>query len=494
MSRTLSRRGFLSASAAAFGAAAVGGGLTACSTSSGGDAPPGTRTVKHWDWYVSQEPWIKSEIELFQKRHPKIRIDRSVQVSDKYPDLVNLAFRGGDTPDILMVPATPTFPDQVSKGWLHPLDQWATDTWRSRFPADSFFNGVDMAEDKIYSAPFGGNAPWVQLYIHNGLFKEAGLVNADGSVAIPRTWDDVTRAAEAVTKKTGGKAYGLGFGNAQNATLTWWIELFVRGAGSPAGYGTDGPDYRVGKWTFGSDRNYADFLSLLLEWKKKGYVYPSAMSVSDEQARAFFERGKFAMTVGGVWNQATWTEHKFTDYSLTTLPSPTEKPKAFFYYPPGGRVWGIAKDTHEADASWEWFNWLHSPEAGQRWVEAGQGLSIFPEANQKAKIKDERFQAFVDTRKWALPWPVPAIRNPDVSKVVLPAVKPDLPDVVAGLYTGQVGNMGDALSALEDRRNAALASAVKKAQAQGAKVSLSDWVFSDWDPTKPYRNKPGKPA
>jgi hypothetical protein len=50
--------------------------------------------------------------------------------------------------------------------------------------------------------------------------------------------------------------------------------------------------------------------------------------------------------------------------------------------------------------------------------------------------------------------------------------------------------MSGALSALEDRRNKALADGVKQAQAKGAKVSLADYVFKDWDPTKPYVNKP----
>ncbi|MEV6109567.1 substrate-binding domain-containing protein [Streptomyces sp. NPDC051940] len=484
----ISRRGFLTASAALTGSAALGG-LTACSGDSSDSNPPGTKTITHWDWYLSQEPWLQNEIALFEKKHPKIRIKRTVQVSDKYPDLINLAFRGGNAPDFFMMPSTPAFTDQVAQGWARPLNDKATEQWQSRFPENNFFDGVNMAGGKIYSAPFGGAAPWLQLYVHNGLFKEAGLTNPDGSVKIPKTWDDVTRAAAAITAKSGGKAYGIGFGNAQSATLPWWIELFVRGAGSPAGYGTDGPDYRVGKWTFGSDRNYTDFLSLLLEWKKKGYVYPSSMSIGDEQARAFFERGKFGMTVGGVWNQPAWAEHRFSDYSLTTLPSPTETPKAFFYYPPGGRVWALSQKTKAADEAWEWFDHLHSPEAGQRWVEAGQGLSVFPEANERAKVASEQFQQFVDTRKYAMTWPVPAIRNPEVSKVVLPAVKPDLPDVVTGLYTGQLKDMASALTELEDRRNKALADGVKDAQAKGAKVSLEDWVFADWDPTKPYQNK-----
>ncbi|KIF78225.1 ABC transporter substrate-binding protein [Streptomyces sp. 150FB] len=483
----LSRRGFLTASAA-LGGTALTSALTGCSSSP--SVPPGTKTINHWDWYVSQEPWLKQEIALFQKAHPKIRINRTVQVSDKYPDLINLAFRGNTAPDMLMIPKSPALEQQVADGWLRTLDDYATPQWQAKFPAGNFYNGVDMVEGKTYSAPFGGNSPWLQLYIHNGLFKQAGITNPDGTVKLPKTWDDVTAAAEAITRKTGGKAYGFGFGNVPNVSLPWWVELFVRGAGSPAGYGVDLPDYRVGKWTFGSDRNYADFIELLLEWKKKGYIYPSSMSIGDEQARAFFERGKFGMIVGGVWNQSTWTEHGFKDYSLTTLPSPTANPKAFFYYLPGGRVWALSKSTKVSAESWAWFDWLHSPAAGQRWVEAGQGLSIFPEANKNAKVASEQFQAYIDMRRYALPMPVPAIRNPDASKVVIPAVTPDLPDVLVGLYTGQLGDMGSALTALEDRRNKALADGIKQAQAKGAKVSLADWVFKDWDPTKPYQNKP----
>ena len=190
----LSRRGFLAASAAA-GGAALTTALSGCSSSD--STPPGTKTINLWDWYISQEPWFKREIELFEKKHPKIKIKRTVQVSDKYPDLVSLAFRGGSAPDMLMIPNNPSFDSQVSKGWLRDLGSYATARWRGRFPEGTFFNGVNMVGNKVYSATFGGNSPWLQLYIHNGLFKQAGITNPDGSVKIPKTWDDVTAAAAA---------------------------------------------------------------------------------------------------------------------------------------------------------------------------------------------------------------------------------------------------------------------------------------------------------
>src|SRR2546430_3933687 len=97
------------------------------------------------------------------------------------------------------------------------------------------------------------------------VFENAGLVNKDGSVKMPRTWDDVTRAADAIGKKSGGTVYGLGFGNgAPSGILSYWIEVFVRAAGRPGGAisfsvpGGVGMDVRTGKYSFGSDRNYTD--------------------------------------------------------------------------------------------------------------------------------------------------------------------------------------------------------------------------------------------
>ena len=210
----------------------------------------------------------------------------------------------------------------MQRHWVQPLDKWATGTWKARFPQNSFAEHSNLIGGKTYSAPFSGTAPWLQLYINNAVFKNAGLTNADGSVKIPQTWDDVTKAAEAITKKSGGSVYGLGFGNAGNNILAWWVELFVRGAGAVGGFGTQSMDYRTGKWTFATDPAYINFINLLLSWKKSGYFYPNSMSSSDEEMRALFERGKIDMTVGGVWNQAEWTTHKFTDYSLMSLPTP----------------------------------------------------------------------------------------------------------------------------------------------------------------------------
>lgn len=488
----LSRRHLLYGAAAGAGAMALGGGLTACGSSDSGSS---SNALTYWDWYVTQAPWVDGEIARYQKAHPGVTIKKNTQQSAKYADLVGLANRGGDTPDVFMVPQVPTLAEQVAKGWLLPLDKWATAQWQSRFPEGTFLEGANVFGGKVYSAPLKGSAPQYQLYIHNGVFRSVGLTNPDGTVKVPTTWDEVTSAAETITKKSGGRSYGFGFGSADGfGILAWWLDLFVRGAGAPGGApsgAATGMDYRTGKWTYATDRAYTDFLELLVEWKKRGLFHPNAISLSDEAARAFFERGKFGMTVGGVWNQPEWQQHKFNDYSLVTLPSPEAKPKAYYYMDPVGTAAfaAVSAKTDRPELAWQWFDALTAPAAGRRWVQALNGVSVYPENNSPDGIDYKPFAAFVGMTRSVLRGPVPVVRNPHLARVAPSAPKPDIGDVVTGIYTGQIKDVHGALSSLADKKHQILSDAVAAVAKSGAKVSMSDYAFPDWNPAQPYTTK-----
>lgn len=476
------------------GAAGVGGllALGACSTTKSPGAKNAAKAVDvtHWDQLVSQEPWVKKEIELFQTAHPSIAIKRTQQASGDLEKLLDLAWRGGSAPDIFKVPSD-KLDDYVADGRVLDLSKYATADWQKTFPPYSFVEGINTFGGKIYSSPFEGDAPWVQLYINNKVFKDAGLVEADGNVKIPKTWDEVTLFAEQITKKGNGSVHGIGFGNSAFAIIPWWVELFTAGAGFPGSMPPGFPgglDPRTGKFTRTTERAVSDFLTLFLEWKSKGFITPNALSMDDEISRQQFARGKFGMIVGGVWNQPGWSELGFTDYSVTTLITADGQPKSFFYYGPGKYNLAISATAKHPDEAWEWFKWWNGPEAGARYVqELKGGVSIHPEANDPSKVDFAPFAAFVGMTKLSLAGPNPALRNPATGNVVVKKITPDYDSICTGLFTGQIKDMGAALSQLQEQQEKAFNDALAKAAAKGHKATIADYTFTDWDLTKPYK-------
>jgi ABC-type glycerol-3-phosphate transport system substrate-binding protein len=495
-SSRLNRRNFLKTAGAVAGAATLGNDLVACGSSGN------TVTVQHWDYYVSQSPWLDNEVKLFEAAHPNIKIKRTINSSTTYDELFNLAVKSNKQPDVFMVTGTVTpYPAQMQQGWWLPVDKWINDAWKNRFPPQTFYQGNNMFDGKTYTAPLASGGSFLELYMNLDVFKAAGLTNSDGTPKVPQTWDDVTNFADIITKKWYGHFLGLCVGaGGGGSIITAWPDLFLRPAGVPGGaFGStgqtwyDGFDYRVGKYTFSSDRNWEDFLNLFYEWKQRGYFYPDSMSITDETARAYFERGKFGMTVGGPWCEPEWTTHGFTNYSLTTLVGPTTTRKGFYYHTPGGQEFAISAKTKYPEEAWQWFSWLYSDDAGRRWVQTyNEDLSTFANLNDPSKIKFKPFAEYVATAPLNLIYPNPLQRNPETSKVILNAVSPNFNDLMVGLWTGQLHDMKSALSDLEGRANTAIQKAISQAKANGAKVSIDDYIYPDWDITKNYTTKPSQ--
>ena len=84
--------------------------------------------------------------------------------------------------------------------------------------------------------------------------------------------------------------------------------------------------------------------------------------------------------------------------------------------------------------------------------------------------------------------PVPVVRNPEVQKVVrvMKDVKPNLGEIVGGMFSGDVTDIRGALKKLTDASEKERARALAVAKKAGAKVDESDWAFANWQPRKDY--------
>jgi ABC-type glycerol-3-phosphate transport system substrate-binding protein len=226
--------------------------------------------------------------------------------------------------------------------------------------------------------------------------------------------------------------------------------------------------------------------------KSDGSLLPEAMSIDDETARVQFASGKFGMLVGGVWVQSGWakTNPDFTEYTVVTLPHADAKPTSYFYTTPGGKGFGISNQTKLSDEAWLWFSWLNSKDAATRWVQAGQGLRIFPDANKLEYAKQPPYREYMDVALNGIRVaPSPSLQHPTMDQVKAQKTLPDIQGILEGIYTGQITDAKTALADLETRQNAALQAAIKDAQARGIQVDPSWWRVGDWNLIENYEPK-----
>jgi len=204
---------------------------------------------------------------------------------------------------------------------------------------------VKDSEGKLYGLPTDGYAQG--LYINKKLFREAGLVNADGSVKVPQTYQEVAEFAQIIKEKT-GKA-GLVLPTTNNAG--GWQFLNVAWS-----YGADFCEQDAdGKWKSILDSQAArDALQYYkdLKWKYNALMDETVITQSD--LYKWFGTYNAAMMIanppcGGL--SGTY-DMEISDIYVTRMP---EGP-AGRYSQMGGNLWmfSTAATPEQLDACFKW--------------------------------------------------------------------------------------------------------------------------------------------
>jgi ABC-type glycerol-3-phosphate transport system substrate-binding protein len=326
------------------------------------------------------------------------------------------------------------------------------------------------------------------LLLNVKVFKDAGLMDANGNVRTPKTWFDERRFAKQITDKSGGKVFGLGFGAKQGEFALGSIATGTLWSGATCDWITNCLDYSKGRFVYDHPA-FAQWFNHFIDMREDGSVYPQSVAVDDEQARVLFAEGKYGMYINGVWSPGSWksTNPNFkegTDYIAIPVPNATGKRRSFMHTSGASAAYAISSQTKNAEAAWKVFSFLHSKESAVRYAGYGEGLRVYPES-AKAMTGVAAQLAKIGTDDVKIQPTFTRIR-PQIADVKLNPVSKGLAYHILAAASGQMKrtDIRAALKQVTDDYNNELKRAVDAAAKAGVKVSVADFQFAKWTPNE----------
>jgi raffinose/stachyose/melibiose transport system substrate-binding protein len=372
----MSKKHLLGALVAAFALGAIAFTSTSVATPSSTKADdPNNANLTYWYWGEDDAPgatnWIKKEIGVYEKLHPKVKITLSVQSTDTLISAFTTAAQTHSGPDIATQWATLPVLTPAWNGDSVPISDYV--------PASETKNWIGTSENmsggKLWAMPqYLLGIPFVW---NKAMFKKAGLNPNVG----PKTWTQLL--ADSAKLKAAGFT-PLGMGNKDGYGGAWFFSLIGKQQLNSI---DELKQAMIGKADF-ADPKFSGFYQVLANLKKAGYLPSDVASISFTQGLQLFQQKKVAMT---------WA----TDGNIAAASKALGGAKAMGIGPIP--VWGKGKlatsyDTTQSSSafitSWskhpkaaaQFLVFLHTPQVLKDWYKA---TGVFP--------ADKRFPASLVT-------------------------------------------------------------------------------------------------
>lgn len=303
--------------------------------------PPPAQPVKITFWYAlsgAQGQVIEAMVKKFNAEQKNIVVDVIFQGS--YADIaqkLTAAITAKTVPDIAQMGGAPTL---AESGAIVPVSELLTEQER----ADIYEGFLDYNKfaGKLVTMPFNNSVP--MLYYNKDLFAAAGL---DPNKP-PTTWDELVKAAQALTKDTNndGKPDQWGFNT--HTDTHWYLSAMIMQNGGKI-LSDDGKRVVY---------NSPEGIEALQFWGDLVHKYKVMPANQHAQASADFLAGKVAMMMRSSASLAA--VEKDAKFKVGVAPLPCKKVCS---EPIGGASLVIFKTTPEKQkAAWEFAKWMTSPE------------------------------------------------------------------------------------------------------------------------------------
>jgi multiple sugar transport system substrate-binding protein len=283
--------------------------LTACTPGGGastsapqGNAASDTNKVDlrmtWWGSQVRHDATLKV-IELFEKKHPNIKISGEFLGSEGYWDKLNTQIAGGNPPDLIQLGNN--YPDYVARNAILDLNPYLNKEINvADFEKATVDSGV--MDGKLYGIVLGTNAFGVAY--NTELIKKSGLQPPTGNW----TWDDFGKYAQDVSKSL-GKGY---YGAVDESKLSLYLNYKARQNNKTL--------YKDGKMGLGTEE-LTSWLTTWEQYRKSGSVPPAEITsaYTEQPENSSFVEGKTAMHL--IWsNQINAYQKAMKDEIHIVLP------------------------------------------------------------------------------------------------------------------------------------------------------------------------------
>ncbi|MEO1232537.1 MAG: ABC transporter substrate-binding protein [Myxococcota bacterium] len=356
---------------------------------------------------------VRSLVERFEAKHPDLLVSYD-PIQANYMEKVQLMLGTGTAPDVFMLDAF-WAPTLIEYDVLLPLESYFSAT----SDVDDFeprLVGAFQSEGRTFGLP-KDHSPLV-LFYNPAMFREVGLEGP------PRTWGELRRAAQRLSRDIGGdgRIDTVGFGLVDG--LEYVLPFVWQGGGRLIDR-----QGRIDTSSYGLRKA----LSFLQELRREGWAkLPSEVGAAWNMDG--FGRGRVAMTFSGLW-AINFLATTFPDIPYATAPLPRAERADTISYVVG---YVAPKATEHPEAAARLLTFLTSREVQASWAREGIGLPSRRSVTEELELIDDPVRSvFVRSSSVARTWQLGShARAVDETQTTLQAIfiaNEDIPEALERL-------------------------------------------------------------
>jgi ABC-type glycerol-3-phosphate transport system substrate-binding protein len=476
------RRGLLGASALAAVGVATGCSSSGSDSGSGGTVAGATGSVEWWDHFSSfqslNDNWAKTESTAL-----KTNISHQYYDASKAPEAFQLAHQANKMPDVYSNVIGLPLSALVSGKWVHELT--LPEDVKSKIPDGTLTEGITGLNGKLYGFPlFSLRQSSTLVWTNKQLWSKAGLDGADP----PQDFDSF-KAALTKLKGAGVQPLTLAIG-ADGGRIRDQIDDLAQTAGFP---GYQGLMFTTGEYQYHHDA-YLTVIEYLKELNDSQLVLPGSNNFSVVDARTRYATGVVATFIDGIWcagGAKALSPAIVPQIGAGQILVPTAGTKAYCYRGRPAASYFVAAGSKDPEAASKLIGSFMTEDYQNGMIAAMDQppLNLDLVASSKAIDPYKKMVSFCKDNVFQMPQAI--VKNPAESAVDAQRkpVTPHVGNILQGYLSGSIKDLKGALKKLSDATEADRQQAMTKAKSSGAKVSMDDYVFSDWKPGQDYASK-----